>query len=148
MRVEDEAVSQHKRQSLLAVLALGAVTVLASQWGAAWASVSDTKFDHHPNCTIYFGTSSYSINPPDAFTIASASTGKYQGTCNDQFHVHTYFWGSDSQYHYYEKTDNAATQIQVVFSLTGSGPPYYWSNDVISYHHYPGPGSAFSTRAN
>lgn len=115
-------------------------------FAAAHAAVTVTEYSSYGACS-YFGSSSFSNNPPDPVTISSGKTGKSSGTCNDQFHVHTYFWGSDSQYHYYEKTDYAATNISVVFCLSQGGGTCYWSNDVISYHNYPGVGSNFSTRA-
>lgn len=55
-----------------------------------------------------------------------SSTYTYAGACSALFHVHAYFWGSDSQYHYME--DTSGTIAIVIYS--------YWTNDIYGYHQY------------
>lgn len=67
------------------------------------------------------------VGPPWGNQSATARVG---GTCAHTFHVHAYFWGSDSQWHYRE--------AEAYVSGSGFGPGVvfnYWTNSIYGYHY-------------
>src|SRR5689334_18977409 len=97
---------------------------------------SDYNSYTYGSCT-FFGSSDFSYSPVN---ISTSKTGKQSGTCNDQFHVHAYFYYDATHYIYDEKTDYANTNILVYVS----GTPII---AVWGYHRYPSPYNEIQTHA-
>jgi hypothetical protein len=95
----------------------------------AVAQYAPLDIDEHPprwNGTCYNeGGSSIEYNNYGASWSQNATVGG----CPYYFHVHAYFWGSDSQYHYDEENTSVLAAV-VNF--------HYWTNDVYGYHNYDG----------
>lgn len=124
-------------RKLFRVKVVGLVLLLAC--AGAWSvQAANPHYQFADNGVCYWqGKSAFNYTP----IIATSSTGKSVASfCSFQFHVHAYFWGSDGQWHYYEKTDYAATQIQVSYP--------YWTDNVYGYHEYFAmPGTQLQTNA-
>ena len=65
-----------------------------------------------------------------------AYTYLYAGSCGS-FHVHAYFWGSDSVYHYLE--DNSSVAALAIWR--------FWTDDIYGYHDQNGTAPYATTRA-
>jgi hypothetical protein len=113
---------QALRFKLLPMVAVVVIGMAVGWFGVAHA-LGPYADDTYGSCH-YFGSSS--MGWPYTSVIA---TGKVSGTCDQMYHVHGYFWGSDLQWHYAEKTDYSNTQIQVSWT--------YWTDNVYGYHKYP-----------
>lgn len=71
-------------------------------------------------------------------TLGYAWTGKVSSACPSEFHVHAYFLGSDSIYHYMEAT-NTGLKAEVDY--------FWWTDDAYGYHQYPAGWTTYTTHA-
>jgi hypothetical protein len=119
------------RPTVVAIIALAALAGSA----LAYAVNPDVGHSTSGSCN-WFRESVFTYSPSN---LGISYTGKDSGTCDSQYHVHAYFWGSDLAWHYYEKTDYASTQIQVSYP--------WWTDNIYGYHQYPAGTTTLTTNA-
>ena len=96
---------------------------------AAWISpAAATSVDTTTN-QIYGPCTWNGISEITGSSYGYSHTNWVGGNCySNTFHVHAYFWGTDSLYHYREQTA----------ALGATASYMYWTNDIYGYHSYPG----------
>ena len=111
-----------KRRWRQLVLISAAVSALAVGVGVA-ANPSANPFSYG-TCNAK-GLSSFIWSPGN---YAQSDTRYNGGSCTDTWHVHAYYWGSDSQWHYEERTTSASPAATSY---------WFWTDNVWGYHKYP-----------
>lgn len=110
----------------VAKIHVGIVLAIAGGASAGWFGVAQAL---GPTDSWSFSGCNVSASSSAFYPLTSQIKTAGSGTCGSLFHVHGYFWGADSQWHYDEVTDYTNTSAQISWTQ--------WTNNVYGYHRYP-----------